>query len=343
MKEGLFNPKYVFFESRALDYPLGRELYKKFKESNTMVMMTTSHNQVRGIPGETEIEKYRNAKKTLVIGVRKTLKFEQSLPSAEYALPLSTGCMGECQYCYLQTTMGSKPYIRIYVNLEEILDATKAYIEEREPDLTRFEAACTSDPVSLEHIHGALKRTIEFMANQANGRLRFVTKYTNVEPFLNIKHNKHTYFRFSINADYVIKNFEANTSSFFDRILAASKIAKAGYPLGFIIAPLMIFDNWKEGYSELLSKLKANIPEDIHDEIYFELITHRFTKAAKKIILQRYPKTKLEMDEEKRKVKWGKYGKFKYIYPDDEYSELKNYMYHEINSFFPKAKIEYFT
>lgn len=338
-----FEPDYVFFEPKALEYPLGREIFERFNKMEIPISMTTSHNQVRGIPGETESEKYRNAKNTLVVGVRKTLKFDPSLPSAEYALPLSTGCMGHCHYCYLQTTMGTKPYVRIYVNLEDIFAATENYIKERIPKITRFEAACTSDPVGIEHIHGALKEAIEFMADQEYGRLRFVTKYSHVEPLLNLRHNLHTDFRFSINAEYVIKNFEPGTSSFIDRIEAARKVAKAGYPLGFIIAPLMIFDGWEEGYSDLLRRLKEALPVEAHDGIYFELITHRFTKAAKKIIQERYPKTKLEMDEEKRKVKWGRYGKFKYIYPNDQYKALQEHMYSEIKKYFSKGKIEYFT
>ncbi len=338
-----FEPDFVFFEPRALDYSLGEKLYKRFKELQVPIQMTTSHNQVRGIPGNTDIEKYRYAKRTLVVGVRKTLKFDPSLPSAEYALPLSTGCMGHCHYCYLQTTMGSKPYIRIYVNVEEILSQTEQYIKEREPNITRFEAACTSDPVGIEHIHGALRQSIEFMAKQPYGRLRFVTKYANVEPLLDIEHNAHTYFRFSINADYVIKSFEPGTSSFSDRIQAAGKVAKAGYPLGFIIAPIMFFEGWEDGYRNLFKQLKEQLPIKAQKELFFELITHRFTKAAKKVILERYPNTKLEMDEEKRKLKWGRYGKFKYIYPDDIYDSLKGFMYREIREHFPNAIIEYYT
>jgi spore photoproduct lyase len=37
-------------------------------------------------------------------------------------------------YCYLQTTMGSKPYIRTYVNVEEILDQADEYMKERAPE-----------------------------------------------------------------------------------------------------------------------------------------------------------------------------------------------------------------
>jgi len=66
--------------------------------------------------------------------VKKSLAFEPSLPSAEYALPLSTGCMGHCHYCYLQTTMGNRPYVRVYVNLDDIFHAAEKYIN---PTLAR--------------------------------------------------------------------------------------------------------------------------------------------------------------------------------------------------------------
>lgn len=339
----LFEPELVFFEPRALDYPLGQELYKRFTSRQIPVKMTTSHNQVRGIPGETEVEQYRNAKRTLVVGIKKTLVFEPSKPSAEYALPLATGCAAHCHYCYLNTNIGTKPYIRVYVNTDEIFGQAQKYMEERSPEITRFEAACTSDPISIEHLTGNLKRAIEFMGEQPHGRLRFVTKFHHVDSLLDAKHNKHTRFRFSLNADYVIKNFEPGTSSYLQRIEAAGKVADAGYPLGFILAPLYRFDGWEEGYTELLERLSRNLSDTAKQDLTFELIQHRFTKIAKNLILQRYPKTKLKMNEEERKYKWGKYGKGKYVYPTDEATELRNHLERDIARLFPQARIEYFT
>lgn len=342
-EDGLFVPDYVFFEPGALEYPLGEELYRRYQREGVPIQMTTSHNQVRGIPGETDVEKYRNAKRTLVVGVRKTLKFEPSKPSAEYALPLATGCIGHCHYCYLNTNVGSRPYIRVYVNTDEIFAQAETYIRERPGEITRFEAACTSDPVSIEHITGNLKRAIEFMGRQENGRLRFVTKFHHVDSLLDAKHNGHTRFRFSLNADYVIRHFEPGTSGFQQRLEAAGKVALAGYPLGFIVAPLYRFDGWEAGYTEMLEKLRQQLVPEATADLTFELIQHRFTKIAKSLILQRYPKTKLEMDEEKRKYKWGKYGKGKYVYPNEQAKELQHHLEAEIARLFPQARVEYFT
>jgi spore photoproduct lyase len=338
-----FVPQLVYIEPRALEYPLGVELKNKFEAMGLEIRETTSHNQVRNIPGKNDFQKYRNAKSTLVVGVRKTLKFDSSKPSAEYAIPFATGCMGHCHYCYLQTTMGSKPYIRTYVNLDEIFDAAEKYMQERAPENTRFEASCTSDIVGIDHLTHSLKRAIEYFGKSEHGLLRFVTKFHHVEHLLDADHQGKTRFRFSVNADYIIKNFEPGTSPLDLRIEAAAKVANADYPLGFIVAPIYLHEGWEEGYKTLFQKLYDKLPAHATEDLTFELIQHRFTKPAKRVIQQNYPMTKLELDEAKRQYKWGRYGIGKYVYKRDEATEIKDTLSEYIHSYFPQARIEYFT
>ncbi|WP_028783718.1 spore photoproduct lyase [Thalassobacillus devorans] len=338
-----FIPQLVYIEPRALEYPLGRELQEKFENMGIEIRETTSHNHVRNLPGDNHFQQYRVAKSTLVVGVRKTLKFDTSKPSAEYAIPLATGCMGHCHYCYLQTTMGSKPYIRTYVNVEEVFESANKYMEERAPEPTRFEASCTSDIVGVDHLTHSLKRAIEFFGESEYGKLRFVTKFAHVDHLLDAKHNGKTRFRFSMNADYVIKFLEPGTSRLDERIEAAVKVANAGYPLGFIIAPIYLYDDWKEGYRELFEKLEAKLPAFAKKDLTFELIQHRFTQPAKKTIQKNYPMTKLEMDESKRQYKWGKYGIGKYVYKKEEQQDMKDTLTEYIEKYLPEGKFEYFT
>ncbi|TDL32731.1 spore photoproduct lyase [Jeotgalibacillus sp. S-D1] len=338
-----FVPQLVYVEPRALEYPLGKELYEKFKKMGIEIKDTTSHNQIRNLPGDNHFQKYRVAKSTLVIGVRKTLKFDTSKPSAEYAIPFVTGCMGHCHYCYLQTTMGDKPYIRTYVNTEEIFDIASEYMKERMPEETRFEASCTSDIVGVDHLTHTLKRAIEFFGKTEHGRLRFVTKFAHVDHLLDAEHNGRTRFRFSINDHYIIKNFEPGTSRLDERIEAAVKVAEAGYPLGFIIAPIYLHEGWKEGYGEMMEKLASKLPAFAKKDLTFEMIQHRFTKPAKRVIEKNYPMTKLELDESARKWKWGRYGIGKYVYQDDEQEQIKDTLTGYIRGLFPEAKLEYFT
>lgn len=340
----LYMPERVFFEPQSLNYPLGQKLYEYFESIGTEVKKISIQNVMRNIPGEDEKAKYARAKKTLVVRVKKDLNFDVCKPSADYAAPIVTNCAGNCEYCYLHTTQGHKPYLVVYVNLEEIFDSMRKHIEKKGGLDTSFEVACMGDPLALEHITGALAKTIEFFGTLENGSLRVVTKFDHVDPVLHLKHNGHTRFRVSINSRYVIKNFEHNTANFDERIEAASKLSAAGYPIGFIVAPIMVYGNWKEEYLELFDRLKEQVDITKSTEpVTFELIQHRFTETAKNIILQRFPKTKLDMDEAKRMLKWGKFGRFKYVYPKEIAQEIKEYISGLIKERFPHAVIEYFT
>ncbi|KUK10657.1 MAG: Spore photoproduct lyase [Clostridia bacterium 41_269] len=167
-----------------------------------------------------------------------------------------------------------------------------------------------------------------------------MTKFTNVDSLLTIEHKRKTHFRFSINLPEVIKNFEHGTPALEERLKAAEKVSNAGYPLGFMIAPIFLEDNWQHNYLELLKTIKRFI-SDI--PLSFELITHRFTKRAKSNILDVFPNTQLSMDEEKRRFKFGQFGYGKYIYPKGLMSDAKEFFIKNINSLFKEATVEYFV
>lgn len=339
----MFKPKQVFFEEQALNYPLGQALWNYFEKLDAKVEMLSKSNRVTKIEGETQKEKYEYAKDVLVVGVRKTLEFENCKPSAHYQMPLVTGCMGMCEYCYLNTRLANRSYVRIYVNIEEILEKTKKYIEQRKPEITIFEAAATSDPIPVEEYTNNLAKAIEFMAEEEYGRLRFVTKYPFVDSLLELKHNGHTQIRFSMNTDFAIKQYEHRTASMEKRIEALCKVAKAGYPVGIIIAPVFIYENWKQEYEEMLKQLKEKLKENELEsiEIEFEVITHRYTTSAKNKILEFYPETNLPMQEEERKYKYGQFGYGKYIYKPEQMEEVKHFFKEKIEAEFPNAKIRY--
>lgn len=337
----MFIPRRVFFEQAALDYPLGQQLYQRFKTDGIPVAMIGSHNRVTGIPGKTHREAYLEAKRTLVVGVRRTLQFSPCKPSAHYQLPLSTSCSGRCQYCYLNTTLGKKPYIRVYVNIDEILEQAEKYIKKRAPETTLFEGAATSDPIPVEPYTGSLARAVEFFGQQPLARFRFVTKFTDVNTLLDTRHNGHTRFRFSINTNYIIKSYEHGTPAIQARLNAARRVAKAGYPLGFLIAPIFSYPGWQSDYTQLIRFLAEELLPAVGQNITFELISHRFTASAKKRILEVFPDTTLPMHEKNRKFKFGQFGYGKYVYPKETLEEMDELFRREIDKHFPGAKVEY--
>ncbi|MDF2537266.1 MAG: spore photoproduct lyase [Herbinix sp.] len=338
----MFIPKRIIFEKGALHYETGKQIYRHFLQDNDIELIELNNNKIKeNIPGDNLYELYREGKKTLVVGVKKGFKFQSCKPSAHYQLPLLSGCIGGCQYCYLNTNLGDKPYMRVNVNVEEILAAAQDYINERQPEETIFEGSATSDPIPVEPYSNVLKQTIEFFSNNQKGRFRFVTKYTDVDTLLDIDHKDHTEIRFTLNTNTVIQNYESRTPSKEKRIEACRKVIRAGYPTGFIIAPVFLYDNWKEDYLSLLVDLKSSLPEQIDHPLTFEVISHRYTTRAKNVINEVFPEHTLPMKDEERSYKYGQFGYGKFVYPKDALSEITAFFQKEIDALFENKVIKY--
>jgi spore photoproduct lyase len=335
-----FHPDLIFFEDEALSYPLGDKLYQLFLGRGMNVRRTGSHNRITGLPGDNPREKFFKAKRTLVVGVRRGLDFETCRPSAHYQLPLVTGCPGLCRYCYLLTNLGRRPYIRIYANQDEILARAGEYLAQQGPEVTVFEGAANSDPLAVEEFSGAMALAIEFFAGHPGGRFRFVTKFASVEPLLHLDHQGATRIRFSVNSEQVIQKFEQATSPLAARLDAAAKVAAAGYPLGFMIAPIITGEGWEDQYRQLLEKLH---PFTSIRNLSFELITHRFTARAKKVICELFPQHGLPLEESERTFKWGQFGYGKYVYPKNSKQKIEAWFRSSLGERFPLASIDYFV
>lgn len=338
----MFIPRRIIFEKGALDYPIAKNIYNTFKDNKSVQIIKLTSNKIKDkIPGDNLYDFYREGKNTLAVGIKKGGKFQSCKPSANWQLPLLSGCIGHCQYCYLNTNLGDKPYIKVNVNEDDILDQAQNYINERLPDITVFEGSATSDPIPVEPYTNSLKTAIEFFGRSEKGRFRFVTKYTDVDSLLDAVHNGHTEVRFTINTSHVIDNFENRTASRDMRIEAAAKVAGAGYPLGFLIAPVFLYDNWKEDYKSLLISLKEKLPENLVRPVTFEVISHRYTSRAKSIIDEVFPENTLPMKDEDRKFKYGQFGYGKFVYTKDQLAEMKEFFTRAIEEILPDAGIKY--
>lgn len=337
----MFIPKKIIFLKDSLNYEIGTMVYDYFKDKKNTEIVIDNKNIIKSNFDHMSLESYyKDGKKTLVLGVKKITNFQSCKPSAHYQLPLTSGCFGQCEYCYLQTELAKRPYIKINVNIDEILSKALDYINTRSNQITIFEGSATADVLPLEPYTKILSKTIAFFANIENGRFRFVSKFNDVDNLLYLNHNKHTEARFSINTETVINEYEHKTPSIKKRITAAKKMLKADYPVGFLIAPVFLYDNYQAEYYELLKNLKNDIG-DFEEHITFEIISHRFTSNAKKTILSVFPDTKLDMNEAARNYKKGQFGYGKYLYKKEDLINMKLFFSELMNVLFPKSRVLY--
>lgn len=340
----MFIPDTVFFQREALNYDTGRVIMDSVLRLPSVEVKVIDESKPRlGNTARALRRKYMDAKRTLLVAVRKTLSFQTCKPSAHYQLPLVTSCPGLCEYCYLQTTLGPNPYVTVYVNLEEIFLRTQRYINERQPEQTLFEASAVGDPVPVERYTGSLAKAVNFFASQQLGRMRVATKFDDLDTLVDLDHKGHTHFRFSVNAPSIVKKYERGAPGLKRRIAAAQRLATRGYPVGFIIAPVFTFTGWENEYSLLANMVRSELAGiNGHKPITVEFISHRFTTRAKNIILSRHPETELPLDEKTRAIKRGQFGYIKYVYPDEKLNEIKKKISVIFSRQLPNATVEYF-
>jgi len=346
-KARLWKPRQVLFTPAALEESWGQQIYRRVSDLGLPITELKS-NRVTGLRGKDERETYARAKQTMAVVTAPPgqFKLQPIPPSADWQFHLAEGCPAHCQYCYLASSLSGPPVIRVYANLPAILENTDHFVKE-DGTPTSFEVSCYTDPLSLEHLTGSLGECIRYFGTQPNKQLRWVSKFDNVNPLLKIEHNDQTRCRVSINADPVSKGFEGGTASVRDRIQALRTLALpmqqggGGYPIGFVIAPIMAFDGWRDSYSQLFNEIATAL--DFECNLTFELISHRFTAKSKQVLNEWYPKSELDMQMESRTTKRNKFGGIKYVYDKDTTQSLRSFFEDKIEQFFPNAQLLYWT
>jgi spore photoproduct lyase len=350
----LWTPSRVLITPAAQEFAHGRAIAERAAILGADVIELKS-NRLTGLvdPEASERQAYAQAKSTLAVVVSPPgqRKLSPIAPSADWAFHLAHGCPAHCQYCYLAGSLSGPPITRTYANLDEILEGLRPYAgqrtlkrEDRDIGDTQFEVSCYTDPLALEHLTGALTASIRFFAGwEAETGLRFTTKFADVDPLLGVEHGGRTRVRFSVNAQAVAGRFEGGTASMKDRLTALRRLALAGYPVGLTIAPIMPVEDWPTAYGQLLDDAAAAVAGVPNLDLTAECITHRFTPGSKETLLEWYPRTKLEMDEEQRSRKFGKFGSVKYVYPREQMRELKDWFAGELTRRLPQAQLLYWT
>jgi len=333
-------PKQAIFTADSLENEFAEKIYERIRDLGIEITETKG-NRIGGVKGKTDAEIYRNAKSTLAVvqAPPGQFKLQPIPPSADYQFHLAQGCPAHCQYCYLAGSLKGAPVVRVYGNLPQILENTKLYDQ---PDrITSFEASCYTDPLAFEHITGSLEESILHFGQRDGAHLRWVTKYDDVASLLSISHNERTRCRFSLNAEDIAKTVEIGVAPLNSRLNALRQMAEHGYPVGIVLAPIIPYPSWEEGYTRLFELISLALP--IGHDVTFEFITHRFTPVSKEILNTWYPNSKLLMEESDRATKFNKFGGVKYVYKPEVMKLMKNKFLHLVSDHVPQAKILYWT
>ena len=330
----MFKPKAIYYEKDIINYELGKELMEKYKEVPKIEI--ENHNNIEEMRKKSNKE-FMEMKKNLIIGVRKTHKFVENHKTSDYLVPYtSSGCTAACMYCYLVCNYNKCSYLRLFVNREQMLEKIIKTANEADRELT-FEIGSNSDLILENSITRNLVWTIENFKECKKGKLTFPTKFDMVDDILELDHKGKIIVRMSVNPDYIINRVEFGTSRLDERIEAINKLGEAEYKVGILIAPVIMVENWKELYLELIKKLESKISNKVKKEASFEIIFMTYSFVHTKINEEAFPNSIKLYNKEI--MKGG--GRGKYRYKEEYRKEGEIFLKEQMKKYFPNNNIEY--
>ena len=330
----MFKPHEIFYEKEIENYELGKKLLEKYEDVPKKVI--DNHNNIEEMRKK-ENKEFLKMKTNLIIGVRKTHKYQENHKVSDFLVPYtSSGCTASCMYCYLVCNYNKCAYLRLFVNREKMLEKIIKTAEKSDKDLT-FEIGSNSDLVLENTITDNLVWTIENFKDSKKGKLTFPTKFDMVEPLLDLDHKGKIIARVSVNPEEIINNVEFGTSRLDGRISAINKLKEAGYEVGILIAPVIFVENWKEEYLKLIKILESRLSAKVKKDVFFEIIFMTYSYVHTKINEEAFPNA---INLYNKELMTGR-GRGKYWYKAKLREEGERFFIENMKKYFPNNEILY--
>ena len=275
-----------------------------------------------------------------------------------------------CSYCYTERNFPNN-FLKIYndlfkvVSLSEYIDQNQDVCEqkffqetkkpfERNRDskhnkMITIDLGCDSDVVTSNSVtshslyHGHMVEVMNLVAeNTENIMTSFATKSADIEPFINgCKHpNKHR-IRLSLMPEHHRQTLEQNTSKIEDRLQAVNDLVHAGFEVHINLSPIVITDNFKSEYSQLLSLINDKLTQQAKNQMAYEIIFLTHSEKMFNPISQCVPKAHNMMVNGPLKLvpKWNKPNVLSYSKADKNVLKLE--MRNMISKITPYSRIRY--
>lgn len=326
----------VYYEPTALNYELGQMLRGKYATLPWIEIENHNHIPELAASGNRDFSKL---KRHLIIGLRKTHKYVPNHKVSDWLVPYtSSGCRAMCLYCYLVCNYNKCAYLRLFVNREQMLDRLLKKAAAA-PAPQTFEIGSNSNLLLENSITNNLVYTIERFAQEGRGHLTFPTKFDTVNPLLGLNHRGKTIFRMSVNPEEIINRIELGTSPLHARIDALNAMAEAGYPVGLLLAPIILLPEWRQLYGRLIEQLADELSQKVKQNGFIEIILMTYSFVQNAINTDAFPNSIKLLN---RETMTGR-GRGKYCYRNDMRSETASFLRQRLSEQLPNMPILYIS
>lgn len=286
MPSALFNPSRIFVDRAVERLSLTRRILGKFEGIPVEVV-----DDPKTLKRPAEMTW---AKKGLLLARMKADPLKEFAAMTEsagrkyYSFDLISNCHLECTYCILQSYLQNNPVITIFTNIEEVLERLGQQLNQLPPGSV-VGTGKIADSLALDEISEHTKFLVPFFARRGF-TLELKTKSDRIQNLLGLDHKGRTVVSWSMNPTEMIEREEYKTASFEERLHAAKRVVKEGYPVAFHFDPVILHEGWEENYRRAIEKIFDAIPGN--RITWMSLGTLRFPARQAQIMRKRFPKNR---------------------------------------------------
>ena len=211
-----------------------------------------------------------------------------------HVLNIGMNCPMDCVYCILQAYL-NQPWMTAFVNIDQLFYELDAALDNEDQQFFRIGTGEFTDSLGLETITGLSKRLVEYIASKKNAVLELKTKSASIKNLQYAEHKGRTILSWSLNSPIIMKKQEIRTATLEQRLDAANRASKWGYRLAFHFDPIVIHDNWREGYKKTIDMLFDRVDADAI--AWISLGALRYLPSLKNIATERFPHSAIFADE----------------------------------------------
>jgi spore photoproduct lyase len=251
-----------------------------------------------------------NAKDPFAAGKRRMVVMRRRAPflmgcpagSADFAccgllvMVLASNCPMDCSYCFLQEYVADNPGFQVYANYTEAFDELDR-LGRRAPGRTfRVGTGELADSLAFDTLTGVSRDLVEYFAGRGNLLLELKTKTAEIDNLLRVDPKGRTLVSWSLSPAAVYQSSEHRTASPAMRLVAARRVADAGYKVGFHLDPMFAYPGADRAYGELIDDLFDAIAPD--RVAYISLGGLRMTPGLRAAARRRFPEDPMLVGEE---------------------------------------------
>ncbi len=174
-------------------------------------------------------------------------------------------------------------FMRILDKLDLIYDKNKSY-------KPVFVISEYTDLLAIDHISDHFKLFMNLIQKHKDLELSFRTRATDVDRFIKYDGKDRVMATIQLDPEYVIKNYQKNTSLLPERIQAISKVMNStGFKMKIAIEPIIFYKGYEKDYVELIQQLAKHIDMDKVDNFDIGCLRASFNLQTE--IGKNYPKS----------------------------------------------------